>query len=98
MAPTTIQSGRAGSTAPHHIPRGCITARRERRRSAAGRPRESRRTRRMIVVEKLTKFYGPRPAIQDVSFTVQPGEILGFLGPNGAGKTTTMRILTGYLP
>jgi ABC-2 type transport system ATP-binding protein len=52
----------------------------------------------MIVVDKLTKFYGPRPAIQDVSFTVQPGEILGFLGPNGAGKTTTMRILTGYLP
>jgi len=52
----------------------------------------------MIVVDKLTKYYGPRPAIQDVSFTVQPGEILGFLGPNGAGKTTTMRILTGYLP
>ncbi len=52
----------------------------------------------MIVVHKLSKYYGPRPAIEDVSFTVQPGEILGFLGPNGAGKTTTMRILTGYLP
>lgn len=52
----------------------------------------------MIVVDKLSKYYGPHPAILDVSFTVQQGEILGFLGPNGAGKTTTMRILTGYLP
>ena len=52
----------------------------------------------MIAVEHLTKYYGPRPAIQDVSFSVEPGEILGFLGPNGAGKSTTMRILTGYLP
>lgn len=52
----------------------------------------------MIEVENLTKIYGSIPAIQDISFTVEPGEILGFLGPNGAGKTTTMRILTGYLP
>jgi gliding motility-associated transport system ATP-binding protein len=52
----------------------------------------------MIQVENLTKFYGNHPAIQDVSFTVEEGEIVGFLGPNGAGKTTTMRILTGFLP
>ncbi len=52
----------------------------------------------MIQVEHLTKAYGPRVAISDVSFDVQKGEILGFLGPNGAGKTTTMRILTGFMP
>ena len=52
----------------------------------------------MIVAEGLTKYYGPQPAIIDVSFTVGEGEIVGFLGPNAAGKTTTMRILTGYLP
>lgn len=52
----------------------------------------------MIEVEHLTKIYGGIAAINDISFTVEPGEILGFLGPNGAGKTTTMRILTGYLP
>ncbi|MCH8279165.1 MAG: ATP-binding cassette domain-containing protein [Chloroflexi bacterium] len=52
----------------------------------------------MIQVTGLTHYYGPHPAIQDVSFGVRRGEILGFLGPNGAGKTTTMRILTGYMP
>ncbi|MDX2244880.1 MAG: ABC transporter ATP-binding protein [Leptolyngbyaceae cyanobacterium bins.302] len=52
----------------------------------------------MIEVEHLSKIYGPTSAIQDVTFAVEPGEILGFLGPNGAGKTTTMRILSGYLP
>jgi ABC-2 type transport system ATP-binding protein len=52
----------------------------------------------MIEVENLTKRYGPHTAVENVSFKVQKGEILGFLGPNGAGKTTTMRILTGYLP
>ena len=52
----------------------------------------------MIEVEQLSKIYGSTAAIKDVSFRVEPGEILGFLGPNGAGKTTTMRILTGYLP
>lgn len=52
----------------------------------------------MIEVEQLTKFYGPYPAISDLNFEVETGEILGFLGPNGAGKTTTMRILSGYLP
>jgi len=52
----------------------------------------------MIEVEHLSKVYGSTPAIQDVTFSVKPGEIMGFLGPNGAGKTTTMRILAGYLP
>jgi len=52
----------------------------------------------VIRVEHLTKNYGPRVAVADVTFDVDKGEVLGFLGPNGAGKTTTMRILTGYLP
>jgi ABC-2 type transport system ATP-binding protein len=52
----------------------------------------------MIEVEHLSKIYGSTPAITDVTFKVEPGEILGLLGPNGAGKTTTMRILSGYLP
>ncbi|MBK4732507.1 ABC transporter ATP-binding protein [Oxynema sp. CENA135] len=52
----------------------------------------------MIEVEQLSKIYGSTKAIEDLSFQVEPGEILGFLGPNGAGKTTTMRILAGYLP
>ncbi|MCM1985369.1 ABC transporter ATP-binding protein [Lyngbya confervoides] len=52
----------------------------------------------MIEVEHLSKVYGSTTAIEDVSFTVNQGEILGLLGPNGAGKTTTMRILAGYLP
>jgi ABC-2 type transport system ATP-binding protein len=48
-------------------------------------------------VEALTRRYGSRIAVDDVSFRVEPGEIVGFLGPNGAGKTTTLRMLTGYL-
>ncbi|MEW5979055.1 MAG: ATP-binding cassette domain-containing protein [Acidobacteriota bacterium] len=52
----------------------------------------------MIDVDHLTKRYGNLKAIEDVSFQVEKGEILGFLGPNGAGKTTTMRILTCFLP
>jgi len=52
----------------------------------------------MIQVEHLTKRYGSHTAIEDVSFEVQKGEVLGFLGPNGAGKTTTMRILAGFFP
>ncbi len=52
----------------------------------------------MIKVSGLTKDYGARRAIQNLSFDAQQGEIVGFLGPNGAGKTTTMRILTGYMP
>ena len=51
----------------------------------------------MIEVQGLTKFYDERPAIQDVTFSVPKGQVLGFLGPNGAGKSTTMRILTGFL-
>lgn len=52
----------------------------------------------MIEARSLSKSYGPRLALDDVSFQVGKGEIVGFLGPNGAGKTTTMRILTGFLP
>lgn len=52
----------------------------------------------MIEIQNLTKHYGEIKAIEDVSFTVNKGEILGFLGPNGAGKTTTMNIITGYIP
>ena len=52
----------------------------------------------MIEVENLTKRYGPVTAVNNISFRVERGEILGFLGPNGAGKTTTMRVLTCYMP
>ncbi|MDE5564985.1 MAG: ATP-binding cassette domain-containing protein, partial [Oscillospiraceae bacterium] len=51
----------------------------------------------MIEVRNLTKHYGDKKAVNDISFTVQDGEILGFLGPNGAGKSTTMNMLTGYI-
>src|SRR5438067_9192705 len=52
----------------------------------------------MIEVQNLTKHYGPVTAIRDVSFSVAPGQIVGFLGPNGAGKSTTMRILSCFMP
>ena len=52
----------------------------------------------MIEVQNLTKRYGPVTAVNNISFRVERGEILGFLGPNGAGKTTTMRVITGYMP
>ncbi len=51
-----------------------------------------------ITVRHLSKVYGSRPAVNDISFSVAPGEIVGFLGPNGAGKSTTMKVMTGYLP
>lgn len=52
----------------------------------------------MIEVEHLTRYFGDTIAVENVTFRVEKGEILGFLGPNAAGKTTTMRILTGFLP
>jgi len=52
----------------------------------------------MIEVEGLTKVYGNKTAIDNLTFTVQQGEVVGFLGPNGAGKTTTMRVLSCYMP
>jgi ABC-2 type transport system ATP-binding protein len=52
----------------------------------------------MITVSGLTKQYGARTVVDDVSFTLEPGTVTGFLGPNGAGKTTTMRMITGLVP
>ena len=49
----------------------------------------------MIEVAHLTKHYGTKAAVDDISFTVPPGRVTGFLGPNGAGKSTTLRILLG---
>ena len=51
----------------------------------------------MIEVKNLVKRYGNHTAVDDLSFTVGKGQILGFLGPNGAGKSTTMNIITGYI-
>ena len=51
----------------------------------------------MLSVDQLTKRYGDRTAVRDVTFSVEKGEIVGFLGPNGAGKTTTLRMITGFL-
>jgi ABC-2 type transport system ATP-binding protein len=51
----------------------------------------------MIKTEHLSKRYGGLTAVDDISFEVRPGEVLGFLGPNGAGKTTTMRMLAGFV-
>src|SRR5579885_983353 len=51
----------------------------------------------ILVADRLSKWYGPRLAVDDVSFEVQKGEVVGLLGPNGSGKSTILRILTGYL-
>lgn len=61
-------------------------------------PLSSSLSRLMIDVQNLTKQYAGRTAVNNISFHVEPGEIVGFLGPNGAGKSTTMRILSGYMP
>jgi len=52
----------------------------------------------MIKIENLVKTFGPKRAVDGISFTVERGEVLGFLGPNGAGKSTTMRMITGFMP
>ncbi len=52
----------------------------------------------MIEVNDVTKYYGNFPAIMDINFRIEPGEIVGFLGPNGAGKSTTMKVITGFIP
>ena len=52
----------------------------------------------MINVQNLSKAFGPKLAVNNVSFSVERGEVLGFLGPNGAGKSTSMRMITGFIP
>ena len=52
----------------------------------------------MIKIDNLVKAFGPKRAVDDISFDVERGEVLGFLGPNGAGKSTTMRVVTGFMP
>ena len=52
----------------------------------------------MIRIQNLVKAFGAKRAVDDISFTVERGEGLGFLGPNGAGKSTTMRMITGFMP
>src|ERR1700674_1329893 len=59
--------------------------------------RQNARRPDMLQVQRLTKLYGALVAIQDLSFEVRPGEVLGLLGPNGAGKRTTVKMLTGLL-
>lgn len=58
----------------------------------------TRKSEVLVSLEGITKYYGDRLAVDNISFDVGKGEILGFLGPNGAGKTTSMRIITGYMP
>jgi ABC-2 type transport system ATP-binding protein len=52
----------------------------------------------MIEIRNLVKYFGTKKVVDDISFSVGKGEILGFLGPNGAGKSTTMRMVTGFIP
>ena len=52
----------------------------------------------MIELKNITKYYGNFPAVTDISFKIERGEIVGLLGPNGAGKSTTMKMITGYMP
>src|SRR5690242_12651971 len=52
----------------------------------------------MIQIQNLRKEFGPKVAVNGISFTVDKGEVLGFLGPNGAGKSTSMRMITGFIP
>jgi len=62
------------------------------------RPRESLLQAQMIRIENLVKAFGAKRAVDDVTFAVERGEVLGFLGPNGAGKSTAMRMITGFIP
>ena len=70
------------------------------RATTATRPRRDRggMTEPIVTTNRLTKHYGERLAVDEVSLTVRRGEVYGFLGPNGAGKTTTLRMLLGLIP
>ena len=52
----------------------------------------------MVEIKNLTKYYGHKIAVNNISFTIEDHEILGFLGPNGAGKSTTLNIISGVIP
>lgn len=66
-------------------------------RLSTASPRWARKGKEMVEIKNLVKRYGSHFAVDDISFTINDGEIVGFLGPNGAGKSTTMNIITGYL-
>src|SRR5882724_174130 len=67
------------------------------RAGSACTPRRGLMPDEMIAIRDLSKWFGPIHAVDDVSFSVSRGEVLGFLGPNGAGKSTTMKMITGFL-
>src|SRR3982074_1367830 len=76
-------------------PAGCATAKRNESTSKQGGRVHDRSGR--ITVQQLTKRFGPVTAVQNLSFTVEPGSVTGFLGPNGAGNTTTLRMVLGLV-
>src|ERR687892_332076 len=85
-----------GCGKPHQTPAGGPSdARAARWERGRHRRTGARRERDMIEAHGLTKRYGDKVAVDDLSFTVQPGRVTGFLGPNGAGKSTTMRMILG---
>src|SRR5450755_571 len=85
-----MRAGRRGDVPGPRTPEDCPCAEGGHRARGARREDNS-----MIEAQSLTKRYGDKVAVDDLSFSVEPGKITGFLGPNGAGKTTTMRLILG---